>query len=230
MRLLAMTTINATGLVSARATLVNIGIALVTTCAAVGAANAADPVGDARQLSAGRSLALNVCSTCHGVDGSAAGTQFPKLAGQVSGFTALQLRNYRSGERPNPIMAAVAKPLDDAQIDAVAAYYASLAPMRPDTPSDPARALAGEQIYQMGKPGAPACRYCHGVDGAGLAPVFPRLAGQHAGFVYAALQPYQHVADFKNPYAFVMKAVVQNLSDDDLKAVAAYVSGMSSRP
>src|SRR5262245_27796381 len=152
-------------------------------------------------VAAGRQLAAKVCSACHGLDGNAPSAQFPKLAGQVSGFTALQLRNYRSGERPNPVMAAVAKPLTDAQIEAVSSYYASLTPMQPDTPADSARVLLGEQIYQTGKPGAPACRYCHGATGEGLTPVFPRLAGQHAEFVYAALQPYQHVNDFKNPYA-----------------------------
>src|SRR5258708_4417812 len=186
---------------SARRALACITMALAGTW---GHAKAADsgPVG------AGREIAAQVCSACHALDGNAPNAQFPKLAGQVGGFTALQLRNYRSGERPNPIMAAVAKPLNDAQIDAVAAYYASLAPMGPNAAADAGLARKGEQIYQVGKPGAPACRYCHGATGEGVAPVFPRLAGQHARFVYASLQPYQHNADFKNPYAWVMKAVV----------------------
>ena len=102
------------------------------------------------------------------------------------------------------------------------------APMKPDTAADAGLARKGEQVYQAGKPGAPACKYCHGANGEGLAPVFARLAGQHAEFVYAALQPYQDAADFKNPYAWVMKGVVENLSDEDLKAVAAYISGLSS--
>jgi cytochrome c553 len=185
---------------------------------------------DSGRMGAGREIATQVCSACHGLDGNAPNAQFPKLAGQVSGFTALQLRNYRSGERPSPIMAAVAKPLNDAQIEAVATYYASLAPMTPDAAADAGLAHKGERIYQVGKPGAPACRYCHGATGEGLAPVFPRLAGQHAPFVYASLQPYQRAADFRNPYAWVMKAVVENWSDEDLKAVAAYVSGLRARP
>jgi mono/diheme cytochrome c family protein len=32
--------------------------------------------------------------------------------------------------------------------------------------------------------------------------------------------------DFKNPYAWVMKAMVENGTDADLKAVAAYLSSM----
>src|SRR5262249_30820844 len=111
---------------------------------------------------AGRDLAAAICASCHGLDGNAPSAQFPKLAGQVAGFTALQLRNYRSGERPNPIMAGIAKSLSDAQIDAVSTYYASLKPMKPEARADSALALRGEQIYQSGKSGAPACKYCHG--------------------------------------------------------------------
>ena len=158
---------------------------------------------DANRVVAGKKLAAAACAACHGLDGNAPNAQFPKLAGQLAAFTALQLRNYRSGERPNPIMAGIAKSLSDAQIESLAAYFASLTPM---------------------KPGAPACQYCHGAKGEGVAPVIPRLAGQHASFVYASLQPYKNVADFKNPYASVMKAVVENWSDDELKAVAAYIS------
>jgi cytochrome c553 len=93
---------------SARRTLACITVALAGTW---GHAKAAD----SGRISAGQEIAAKVCSACHGVDGNAPNAQFPKLAGQVSGFTALQLRNYRSGERPNPIMAAVAKPLNDAK-------------------------------------------------------------------------------------------------------------------
>ena len=181
---------------------------------------------DSDRVAEGRQLAATVCAACHGLDGNAPNAQFPKLAGQISGFTTLQLRNYRSGERPNPVMAGIAKSLSDAQIEAVAAYYAWLPPMKPEAPGDVALTRKGEQIYRTGKPGAPACIYCHGAKGEGLAPVFPRLAGQHASFVYASLQPYKRSGDFKNPYALVMKAVVENWSDEDLKAVATYVSSL----
>src|SRR5215510_7590583 len=120
-----------------------IAIALAAAC---GAGNA----DDSGRVTEGRWLASTVCSSCHGPDGNAPSAQFPKLAGQVAGFTALQLRNYRSGERPSPIMAGVAKSLSDAQIDAVSAYYASLKPMKPEARADSALALRGEQIYQSG--------------------------------------------------------------------------------
>lgn len=184
---------------------------------------AAAHAASAPQLAAGKQIASEKCAACHGLDGNAPNAQFPKLAGQIGTFMSLQLRNYRSGERPNPLMANVAKGLTDAQIDSVTTYYASLPPMKGAPATNEALAKQGQTIYQTGKSGAPACKYCHGAKGEGLAPVFARIGGQHAEFIYASLLPYKSHDDFKNPYAWVMKAVVENWSDADLRAVSAYL-------
>jgi len=73
------------------------------------------------RVGVGRQIALTKCASCHGLDGNAPNSQFPKLAGQIDAFVALQLRNYRSGERPNPVMTGIAKQLTTEQIDSVAA-------------------------------------------------------------------------------------------------------------
>ncbi|MGA0611753.1 c-type cytochrome [Caldimonas sp. KR1-144] len=195
---------------------------LALACAASSLAAANPP-----QIEAGRKLAVAQCATCHGQDGNAPDAQFPRLAGQLQPFLELQLRNYRSGERPHPVMAGVAKGLKDRDIAAVSAYYASLAPMRHGGALDAQLVARGEQIYRVGKPGAPACQWCHGERGEGTAPVFARLAGQHPEFVVEALKPYRVVPRFGNPYANVMKAVVQEWSDEDLAAVAAYVASLN---
>jgi len=76
-------------------------------------------------------LSKNVaaCSACHGPNGSGIPSQFPRLAGQFSDYTAAQLRAFRSGERandPNRMMRAVADKLSDREITAVAEYIAGL--------------------------------------------------------------------------------------------------------
>jgi len=76
-------------------------------------------------------LSKNVaaCSACHGPNGSGMPSQFPRLAGQLSDYTAAQLRAFRSGERandPNRMMRAVADKLSDREITAVAEYIAGL--------------------------------------------------------------------------------------------------------
>lgn len=182
--------------------------------------------GASAPASLGRSIAQSRCAACHGVDGNSLDPVNPKLAGQVEDFLVLQLRNYKSGERPHAVMAAMAKPLSDRDIRALARHYAARAPMRHDGPADPALLQRGETVFKVGKPGAPACQYCHGAAGQGVAPVFARLADQHPEFIVASLQSYRRESKFGNPYAYVMKAVVQEWSDDDIRAVAAYVGSL----
>src|SRR5258708_20094060 len=85
----------------------------------------------------GGRIAKTNCASCHGTDGNTPDAHYPKLAGQVSGFLELQLKNYRSGERPHPIMAAIAKPLADREIAAGSTYYATLPPIRYTDPLPP---------------------------------------------------------------------------------------------
>lgn len=83
-----------------------------------GTAHARDPV--AGKVKAG------MCATCHGPLGLSQLPNAPNLAGQPAIYTTEQLRNYRSGKRANEVMAVIAKPLSDADIDDLAAWYASI--------------------------------------------------------------------------------------------------------
>lgn len=65
------------------------------------------------------------CVACHGDDGRGIAPNFPVLAGQYADYLALALRQYRSGERDNVLMAPFAANLSDADIADLAAYYAS---------------------------------------------------------------------------------------------------------
>ncbi len=66
------------------------------------------------------------CLTCHGVDGMSRLPSAPNLAGQNERYLAKQLRDYRSGKRTHQFMSIVAKNLSDADIDDLAAWYASI--------------------------------------------------------------------------------------------------------
>ena len=83
-----------------------------------GAAQARDPV-------AGKAKA-GMCATCHGPLGISQLPNAPHLAGQPAIYTIEQLKNYRSGKRANEVMAVMAKPLSDTDIDDLAAWYASI--------------------------------------------------------------------------------------------------------
>jgi len=79
----------------------------------------------AQDVAAGRKKAL-ACQTCHGLDGIAKLPDAPNLAGQPATYLARELRAYRSGARRSEVMAVAAKPLSDADIADLAAYYAAI--------------------------------------------------------------------------------------------------------
>jgi len=50
----------------------------------------------------------------------------PNLAGQTAIYVSEQLKNYRSGKRHHEVMTYIAKPLTDAEIAQLAAWYSSI--------------------------------------------------------------------------------------------------------
>ncbi|MDH1629376.1 c-type cytochrome [Pseudomonas mosselii] len=67
------------------------------------------------------------CVQCHGPGGSGIGEHFPPLAGQPAGYLVAQLNAWRDGSRsndPNQLMVNVAKAMTDAEVKAVAEYFA----------------------------------------------------------------------------------------------------------
>lgn len=66
------------------------------------------------------------CATCHGAKGISTLNEAPNLAGQPEIYLIEQLRAYRSGKRHNEIMAIMAKPLSNTDIEDLAAWYSSI--------------------------------------------------------------------------------------------------------
>ena len=91
--------------------------------AAVLAASAGAAVaGDA---AAGKTAAQS-CSGCHGLLGLSMLPDAPNIAGQPAIYVVNQLRAFRNGERRNEMMNLIAKLLSDADIDNLAAWFASI--------------------------------------------------------------------------------------------------------
>lgn len=66
------------------------------------------------------------CVACHGANGISAIPMYPNLAGQKAAYIAKQIRAFKSGERKDPTMTAMAMGINDADIDNIAAYFESL--------------------------------------------------------------------------------------------------------
>jgi cytochrome c553 len=69
---------------------------------------------------------VGACVACHGADGIGKAPQYPNLAGQKATYIEKALIAFRSGERKDPNMSAMAKPLSDQDIVDIAAYFESL--------------------------------------------------------------------------------------------------------
>jgi cytochrome c553 len=64
------------------------------------------------------------CVMCHGENGLSTMPGTPSLAGQPDIYLSSQLRQFRDGKRHNEVMNVIAKPLSDADIEAVSAWFA----------------------------------------------------------------------------------------------------------
>ena len=75
---------------------------------------------------AGRDKA-RACAVCHGPMGMSTLLDAPNLAGQPQIYLAEQLKAYRNGRRVHDVMTVIAKPLTDADIDDLSAWFSSIA-------------------------------------------------------------------------------------------------------
>jgi cytochrome c553 len=175
-------------------------------------------------------VAAVVCQGCHGANGEGVpAAKIPRIAGQAADYLDKQLRDYASGARSNEVMQNFAKPLSDADREAVAAFFASLtAPYAAASPgATDAQLMRGHQLAHQGSEAerVQACNNCHGPDGSGLPRSAPYLAGQSADYLAAELQSWRQGIR-KNDAGKLMSSVAERLNDADVSAVAAYYSSL----
>lgn len=193
--------------------------------AKTGAAEAATPKpGDA---TAGAAKA-GVCAACHGIDGNPASSQYPKLAGQHETYIVRQLGLFKSHKRDNPIMMGFVAPLSEQDMHDIGAYFASKTSL-PGV-ADTKLVARGEQIYRGGDAAAdtPACMACHAPDGRGNPGAgYPQIGGQFADYVMPKLKDWHDGKSWgDDDHAKIMPAVVKNLGEQDIAAVASYIEGL----
>lgn len=156
--------------------------------------------------------------TCHGCHGSPnyknvyPTYRVPKLGGQHAAYLVVALKAYASGERAHSTM------------------YSHAVTMSEKDMQDIAASLAGQELTPTGRAigtapkASQTCVACHGIDGIGILPEYPNLAGQHADYIQVALKAYRS-GQRKNA---VMGGMAAALTDADILELAAYYS--SQRP
>jgi cytochrome c553 len=170
------------------------------------------------------------CARCHGTDGLGRGSgAFPRLAGQRPAYLLASIKAYARGERHSGIMGPVAAGLDGTSMQQIATYYASRQTASPDgsepTPSD---VEAGRAIATNGLPErlVPPCAECHGPGATRRNPVYPVLAGQYAEYLAQQLSLFKAGQRGGTEYHHIMYKVAGQLTDDQIRAVAAYYASL----
>lgn len=167
-----------------------------------------------------------LCATCHGNDGNSQLAINPKLAGQSAKYMVKQLMDFKSGARPGPTMAAMVAALSEEDMEDIAAWYASQEVTLGG--ADPEQLELGESIYRAGVQdlSVAACSACHAPNGQGNAPAgFPALGGQHPEYTLMQLKQFRSGERANDPSG-MMRTVVERLTDNELEALASYLSGL----
>lgn len=176
------------------------------------------------------------CSGCHGEKAmgmDAMGT--PRLANIGYAYVVKQLTNFAEGKRAaqglGEAMTGFAKALSDQEKRDVAAYVTTL----PSTsePSD-LKALKeggtaigesykGQILVRYGVEGkVSACVSCHGYNGRGADPVYPKIGGQKYVYLTNQLAHWRDGSRANDPMG-QMRAVAKNLTDEDINNIATYL-------
>lgn len=167
------------------------------------------------------------CQECHGADGLSVDAKIPNHAGQYAGYLGKQLADFQSGARKHDIMNIMAEDLNAADIADIGAYFAEQNAMRGDgSGGNP----LGRQLFNNGDParGIPACAGCHGDNGKGRVNsgvIYPVIGGQRKVYLRSQLVNWK-LGERGNSPGGVMNAVAKPLSEQEIEALADYLSGL----
>ena len=183
--------------------------------------------GDAQ---AGKQAAV-MCAACHQADGGGmnipGGESWPSIAGLNAEYLYKQKKDVTEGSRNSPTMMPFLNMLNDQQYKDVSLYYSQLpATQGQGDPDATAEELAhGEKLATQGDWDRyiVPCSTCHGPDNLGAGSTFPRLAGQHAGYIADQLYAWQSGKRANDPQ-HLMLAIAERMNDKDIRAVSQWLS------
>ena len=171
-----------------------------------------------------------MCIGCHGIVGYQASFpevhKVPMISGQNAKYISDALNAYKKGDRKHPTMRAIARPMSDADIADLSAFYAQHGASSVKAVADTPAVQPDAQVQALLTKGA--CVSCHGanfnkpIDGS-----YPKIAGQHADYLSVALRAYK--ID-NNPQVgrnnAIMSGQVKQFSVPELKAMAQYIGSL----
>lgn len=197
------------------------------------AAQAQAPAGDAAK---GATKAA-MCIGCHGIVGYQATFpevhKVPMISGQGAKYIVASLVAYQKGDRKHPTMRGIAASLSEQDMADLGAFYEQ----QGKAVGTAVPATLATPVPDKLKDRMAACVACHGANfSTPLDAAYPKLAGQHADYLYAALKAY-HTDGNPNigrNNATMRSQVVQEadgkkkltFSNAELKQVAQYLAAL----
>ena len=150
------------------------------------------------------------CAGCHGTDGASPGKEIPIIGGQIDKYLKKALSEFSTDKRPGDVMRNLSKGYSVDEQKQIAAYFTT----KPWVNTPHAGTSNAESILVK------SCKGCHGSMGEGRGS-FPRIAGQHPGYLYQSLVEYKH-----GDRSSRMMKLVQKLDNETLTEMADYYSAI----
>ena len=163
---------------------------------------------------------LQLCVSCHGPGGNSVTPGTPSIAGQPRLFVENQLVLFREGIRKSPVMTPLMAGIPDKEIQQLAEHFSKQA-VKPES------SAADKKLYAQGEALAKKlrCGICHLSDFSGQKQM-PRLAGQREDYLHSEMLAYR---GNQRPDT-TMTAALYGVKDDEIKALAHFLSRSTSKP
>ena len=171
-----------------------------------------------------------MCIGCHGIPGYQASFpevyKVPMIAGQNAKYIVGALTAYKKGDRKHPTMRGIAASLSDQDMADLAAFYETEYKAPDSAGGAPVPSSTVAELLKKGN-----CASCHGENfSKPIDASYPKLAGQHADYLYQALKAYQTdnnpQVGRNNP---VMMGMARPFNHAELKALSSYLSSLPSQ-
>lgn len=205
------------------------GAALMAAAWSVGPAEAQDAA-DGKKL-----YMTMTCIACHGKDGAKSIQDYPNIAGQDAEYAAAQIKDVIDGKRVgamdktnNPRTAGMKgalltpegkRRITDEQIKVLTAWLSKLPPAAPKTEGvDAAKVEKGAAAYKKFN-----CKNCHGDNGLKPIKAHPYVGGQKKEYLFLQMKDLRDGVR-KNGKSATMRSFIQKATDDDLAAMAEFLS------
>ena len=159
---------------------------------------------------------IATCQGCHGAEGVPVSADIPILAGQQYYYLYVQLKDYKSGLRENPIMSGMVQNLSKDDMKALAQHFSEQPWPQAAQELDSGKASKGQSALTAGQ-----CSQCHSTF-QGDSRV-PRLAGQHGVYLLQTMKDFKHKVRKNSP---AKGSLMDSFSEEDLEAMAQYLAGL----